>query len=65
MLVIKGYDNNEFITNEVGTKRGDGFKYKYQQLIDAVHDWDPSWYHSAVTNEQMESQPKRMIVVSK
>lgn len=65
MLVIKGYDENEFIVNEVGTKRGDSFRYKYQQLIGAVHDWDPSWSHYEVTDQQMTSQPKKMIIVSK
>jgi len=64
MLVIRGYNSNEFITNEVGTKRGDGFRYKYQKLIDAVHDWNPSWSHYEVTDGQMGSQPKRMVVVS-
>ncbi len=65
MLVIKGYNSSEFITNEVGTKRGDGFRYKYQVLIDAVHDWDPSWSHDDVIDAQISSQPKRMVIVSK
>ena len=65
MLVIRGYDNDEFITNEVGTKRGDGFKYKYDQLIKAVHDWESSWSHYEVTDEQMIAQPKRMVIVDK
>lgn len=65
MLVIKGYNSNEFIVNEVGTKRGNSFKYKYQDLIDAIHDWDPSWSHYEVTDEQITFQPKKMIVVSK
>lgn len=65
MLVIKGYNSSEFIVNEVGTKRGDSFKYKYQTLIDAVHDWNPTWSHYEVTDDQMESQPKKMVVVSK
>ncbi|OGY44665.1 MAG: hypothetical protein A3B89_04250 [Candidatus Buchananbacteria bacterium RIFCSPHIGHO2_02_FULL_40_13] len=64
MLVIRGYDNDEFITNEVGTKRGDGFRYKYQRLIDAVHDWNPAWSHYEVTDEQMSTAPKRMVVVT-
>ena len=39
MLVVTGYDRNEFITNDPGTKQGEGFKYKYQTLMDAIHDW--------------------------
>lgn len=65
MLVIRGYDGDEFITNEVGTKRGDGFKYKYDQLIDSIHDWESSWSHFEVTDAQMTAQPKRMVIVDK
>ncbi|HCI04047.1 MAG: C39 family peptidase [Candidatus Peribacteraceae bacterium] len=39
MLVVKGYDRNEFITNDPGTKRGKGYKYKYNVLVNAIHDW--------------------------
>jgi len=38
MLVIRGYDRNEFITNDVGTQHGESFKYKYSTLINAIHD---------------------------
>ena len=38
MLVIRGYTKREFITNDVGTSHGDGYKYKFQTLIDALHD---------------------------
>jgi len=65
MLVIKGYDSDEFIVNEVGTKRGDSFKYKYDVLINAIHDWNPDWSHYEVTDEQMTAQPKKMVVVNK
>jgi hypothetical protein len=65
MLVIRGYDSDEFITNEVGTKRGDGFRYKYNILINAVHDWNIGWSHYGVTDAQMEARPKAVIVVSK
>lgn len=40
MLVIIGYDNNNYITNDVGTKRGREYKYPYEQLENAVHDWN-------------------------
>lgn len=42
MLVIKGYDAHYFITNDVGTKRGADFKYKFDDLFDAIHDWNSS-----------------------
>lgn len=41
MVVIRGYDDatKEFITNEPGTKHGNGFRYGYENLFDAIHDW--------------------------
>lgn len=40
MLVIKGYDKDGFYTNDPGTKKGEGFFYKYNDLFNAIHDWD-------------------------
>jgi hypothetical protein len=56
MLVIVGYNEKEFITNDPGTKRGEGFRYKYNDLINAVHDWTGD-------KETMTSGRKVMIVV--
>ena len=42
MLVIKGYDETHFITNDVGTKRGLDFIYPYQTIMDALHDYHPT-----------------------
>ena len=39
MLVIRGYTKNHFITNDPGTRRGEGFLYKYDDLINAIHNW--------------------------
>jgi len=36
MLVIKGYDNDEFITNDPGTRLGEGYKYKYQTILNSI-----------------------------
>lgn len=41
MLVIKGYNSTQFITNDPGTRLGENFAYKYDDLINAIHDWDP------------------------
>ena len=38
ILVIRGYDENSFIVNDVGIGKGEAFKYKYQIVIDAIHD---------------------------
>ncbi len=40
MLVIKGYTETQFITNDPGTKRGENFLYDYDVLMMAIHDWD-------------------------
>ncbi len=59
MLVITGYDRNEFITNDPGTKRGEGYKYKYQVLMDAIHDW------TGVKEEIATGIPKALVVYKK
>lgn len=40
MLFI-GYDDKrgEFITNDAGTKRGKGYRYKYAVAYNAIHNW--------------------------
>jgi len=40
MLVVRGYDQTHFITNDPGTKRGEGFRYTYINLLGAIHDWN-------------------------
>lgn len=42
MLVIKGYDKNGFITNDPGTKKGEGYRYSFSNLIESMHDYDSS-----------------------
>jgi len=39
-LIIRGYDEDEFITNDPGTQFGENFKYKYDDLMGAIHDWN-------------------------
>lgn len=63
MLVIRGYNEKEFITNDPGTKRGEGFKYKYQKLIEAIHDWDHQLAEGGMTDQEIEQGRKVMIVV--
>jgi len=38
-LVVKGYVDNKFITNDPGTKRGHDYLYDPQILIKANHEW--------------------------
>lgn len=39
-LVIKGYTEKEFITNDPGTRRGADYTYPYERVMDAIHDWN-------------------------
>lgn len=41
-LVITGYDDTmgEFITNDPGTRHGAQFRYQYDALLEALHDWN-------------------------
>lgn len=40
MLVIRGYTEDKFITNDPGTRRGEEYVYDFDALINAVHDWN-------------------------
>ncbi|MDH5597049.1 MAG: C39 family peptidase [Candidatus Peregrinibacteria bacterium] len=42
MMVLKGYDSENFITNDVGTRRGHNFIYPYQTIMNALHDYLPT-----------------------
>ncbi len=39
MLVITGWDEDKFITNDPGTKRGLNYQYSYDTLYDASGNW--------------------------
>lgn len=41
MLLVRGWTKNGLIiTNDPGTKRGEGYLYKPEVLMNAVHDWN-------------------------
>lgn len=42
MLVVTGYDRDGFITNDPGTRRGEGFRYTERALMEAIHNWNGS-----------------------
>ena len=39
-LIIRGYTEDKFITNDPGTQYGENFTYKYNDLMNAIHDWN-------------------------
>jgi hypothetical protein len=40
MLVIKGYDSQNFVTNDVGTRKGNSYVYKKEVIMRNMHDWN-------------------------
>lgn len=61
MLVIKGYDpvTDEFITNDSGTRKGEGYRYPAVTLLKAVVTY-PTGDHGL-----QDSNKKSMIIVSR
>jgi uncharacterized protein YvpB len=58
VLVIVGYDNRNFITHDVGTKRGENYVYRKEVIMDAIHDWNGSV-------DTIRSGPRRLLIVKK
>ena len=55
MLVLRGYTADGYvITNDPGTKRGEQFVYRWERLMEAMHDWN---------NGEVETGAKVAIVV--
>lgn len=65
MLVIKGYNGTQFITNDPGTRKGNGYRYAYNVLINAIHDWNHQLAEDGMTEAEMRQGEKVMIVVEK
>ena len=40
MLVVKGYTEDTFITNDPGTRHGQNYSYDQDVLMNAIHDWN-------------------------
>lgn len=45
MLTVKGYDALNFITNDVGTRKGDSYAYPKDLIIQNMHDWNAQDIH--------------------
>ena len=39
MIVLRGYTETKFITNDPGTRRGEGYTYSYSTILSSMHDW--------------------------
>ncbi|MFA7286224.1 MAG: C39 family peptidase [Patescibacteria group bacterium] len=55
VIVITGYDDatNEFITNDPGTEAGKNYRYAYDVLLSALHDY--------LANKEYTAGPKRVL----
>lgn len=58
MLIIRGYDRNEFIVNDPGTRRGEAYHYDYETLLSAIHDWTG-------VREEIERGIPRILIIEK
>ncbi|MBI5071321.1 C39 family peptidase [Candidatus Falkowbacteria bacterium] len=67
MLVIRGYNQTEFITNDPGTRRGEAYRYLYGDLLWAVHDWvgGVRAYQDPRPEPDMRTGARVMVVVEK
>ncbi len=65
MFVVKGYDDQDFIVNDVGIGKGESFRYSYDDLIDAVHDWDHDLAKDEMSAEEIKTTPKVLVIVAK
>ena len=69
MLVIRGYEgadatnpkDRKFITNDVGTRRGENFTYDEETLLNALHDW----VDGSKANPELIKNGQRKILILK
>jgi hypothetical protein len=40
MLVLRGYTEDQFITNDPGTRHGEAYLYPFDVIMFAMHDWN-------------------------
>lgn len=53
-LLIKWYTEKNFITNEVWVSKWDWFMYKQEELMEAIHNYDPKLYPNNFTKWKKE-----------
>jgi hypothetical protein len=58
MLVLTGYNEFFFVTNDVGTKRGEDYTYRFDVLMNAIHDWTG-------VKEEIRTGQRRVVIIEK
>lgn len=56
MLVLTGYNDFFFVTNDVGTKRGKDYTYRFDTFVNAIHDWTG-------VKEEIRTGAKKVLIV--
>jgi hypothetical protein len=64
-LVIRGYTSDgKFITNDPGTRKGEGYLYRQSVILKALHDWVPSGSRS-VAASGTATGPSVILIISR
>ncbi len=64
-LVIRGYTKDgKFITNDPGTRKGQGYVYTQSVVMNAIHDWVPSGNRTKPRNGDVAKGTRVVLVVS-
>lgn len=64
-LVIRGYTKDgKFITNDPGTRKGEGYVYSQSVLMNAIHDWVPNGDRTKPRNGDVTNGRKVVLIVS-
>ena len=63
MLVIRGFDEHDFITNDPGTRHGEGYRYAQNVLYSAIHDWQHALAADGVMTDAEIRQGRKVMVV--
>ncbi len=60
-LIIRGWQREQFITNDPGTRKGDGFKYDYENLLQAIYD--PPTGGATMDVETLEQGSRAVLII--
>lgn len=64
-LVIRGYTKDgKFITNDAGTRKGEGYVYKQSVVMKAMHDWVPNGDRTKPRNGDVANGRKVVLIIS-
>ncbi len=64
-FVIRGYTKDgKFITNDPGTRKGEGYVYSQSVVMNAIHDWVPNGVRTQPRNGDVANGRKVVLIVS-